>query len=235
MKVVILAGGLGTRIREETVSKPKPLIKIGGKPIIWHIMKNLSAYGDHEFIICCGYKGKMIKEFCKNKSLPWKIKTVDTGLKTMTGGRLKKIRKYVENETFVVTYGDDLKNINLKKLVNFHRRTKKTVTLTAFQPVGRFGLLEMEKNSISKIREKIPGDGYWYNGGYYVMEPKIFNYLKNDKTVLEKHPLNKLAKEKQVNAFKYFGSYQPMDTFEDKKKLEKMWKEGNAYWKNWKD
>jgi len=232
MKVVILAGGYGTRINEETRFRPKPLIKIGEKPIIWHIMKHYSAYGINEFIICCGYKGEMIQEYFRGIKEKWDVKTIDTGLETMTGGRLKKIQDYVNDETFCITYGDDLKNINIDELVKFHKKSEKSVTLSAFQPVGRFGLLELHNNDVLKISEKIPGDGYWYNGGYYVVEPNIFEYLKDESTVWEKEPLNKLAEQNQVSTFKYNGPYQSMDTLEDKKKLEKMWEEGNAYWKS---
>jgi len=232
MKVVILAGGYGTRINEETRFRPKPLIKIGEKPIIWHIMKHYSAYGINEFIICCGYKGEMIQEYFRGIKEKWDVKTIDTGLETMTGGRLKKIQDYVNDETFCITYGDDLKNINIDELVKFHKKSEKSVTLSAFQPMGRFGLLELHNNDVLKISEKIPGDGYWYNGGYYVVEPNIFEYLKDESTVWEKEPLNKLAEQNQVSTFKYNGPYQSMDTLEDKKKLEKMWEEGNAYWKS---
>ena len=231
MKVVILAGGYGTRISEETNFRPKPLIKIGEKPIIWHIMKHYSDYGINEFIICCGYKGEMIQEYFKENNEKWDVKTIDTGLKTMTGGRLKKIQKYVDDETFCITYGDDLKNINIDELIEFHNKSEKSVTLSAFQPGGRFGLLELHNDNVLKISKKIPGDGYWYNGGYYVVEPNIFEYLENESTILEES-LNKLATESQVSAYKYDGPYQPMDTLEDKKKLEKMWNEGNAYWKS---
>ena len=231
MKVVILAGGYGTRINEETSLRPKPLIKIGEKPIIWHIMKHYSNYGINEFIICCGYKGEMIQEYFKENNEKWDVKTIDTGLETMTGGRLKKIQKYVNDETFCVTYGDDLKNINIDELIEFHNKSEKSVTLSAFQPRGRFGLLELHNDDVLKISEKFPGDGYWYNGGYYVVEPNIFEYLENESTILEES-LNKLAIENQVSAYKYNGPYQPMDTLEDKKKLEKMWNEGNAYWKS---
>ena len=164
MKVVILAGGYGTRINEETSLRPKPLIKIGEKPIIWHIMKHYSNYGINEFIICCGYKGEMIQEYFKENNEKWDVKTIDTGLETMTGGRLKKIQKYVNDETFCVTYGDDLKNINIDELIEFHNKSEKSVTLSAFQPRGRFGLLELHNDDVLKISEKIPGDGYWYNG-----------------------------------------------------------------------
>ena len=231
MKVVILAGGYGTRISEETNFRPKPLIKIGEKPIIWHIMKHYSDYGINEFIICCGYKGEMIQEyFDRSDSESWNIQLVDTGLDTMTGGRLKRIQDYVD-DTFCVTYGDDLKNINIDELIEFHNKSEKSVTLSAFQPGGRFGLLELHNDNVLKISKKIPGDGYWYNGGYYVVEPNIFEYLENESTILEES-LNKLATESQVSAYKYDGPYQPMDTLEDKKKLEKMWNEGNAYWKS---
>jgi glucose-1-phosphate cytidylyltransferase len=232
MKVVILAGGYGTRINEEAKFRPKPLIEIGGYPIIWHIMKHYSIYGINEFIICCGYKGEMIQEYFKENKEKWDVKTIDTGLETMTGGRLKKISDYIDNETFCITYGDDLKNIDINELIRFHKKSRKSVTLSAFQPTGRFGLLELDNDNVLKISEKVPGDGYWYNGGYYVVEPNIFEYLENDSTIWEKEPLNKLAAENQVSAYKYNGPYQPMDTLEDKKKLEKMWNEDKAYWRS---
>ena len=231
MKAVILAGGYGTRISEESSLKPKPMIEIGGKPILWHILKIYSNYGINEFIICCGYKGNKIKEYFGNiDSTLWDVELVDTGLHTMTGGRLKRIQDHID-DTFCVTYGDDLKNINIDELIEFHNKSEKSVTLSAFQPGGRFGLLELHNDNVLKISKKIPGDGYWYNGGYYVVEPNIFEYLENESTILEES-LNKLATESQVSAYKYDGPYQPMDTLEDKKKLEKMWNEGNAYWKS---
>jgi glucose-1-phosphate cytidylyltransferase len=232
MKVVILAGGYGTRINEEAKFRPKPLVEIGGYPIIWHIMKHYSKYGINEFIICCGYKGEMIQEYFKKNKEKWDVKTVDTGVETMTGGRLKKISKYIDNETFCITYGDDLKNIDINELIRFHKKLGKSVTLSAFQPTGRFGLLELDNDNVLKISEKVPGDGYWYNGGYYVVEPNIFEYLENESTIWEKEPLNKLAIENQVSVYKYSGPYQPMDTLEDKKKLEKMWNKDKAYWKS---
>ena len=233
MKAVILAGGRGTRLVEETKSKPKPMIKIGGKPILWHIMKIFSHYNINEFIICCGYKQEIIKEYFENISEKWSVEVVDTGLDTMTGGRIKRIEKYLNNEKFFLLYGDDLKPVNITELLNFHTKNKKLVTVTAAQPPGRFGILKLEENNVVEMREKPPGDENWINGGYYVLEPKIFNYISKDSDIWENGPLNKLIEEKQVSAFKYTGIYQPLDTLNDKIDLEKMWNDGKPYWKVW--
>ena len=233
MKAVILAGGRGTRLVEETKSKPKPMIKIGGKPILWHIMKIFSHYNINEFIICCGYKQEIIKEYFENISEKWSVEVVDTGLDTMTGGRIKRIEKYLNNEKFFLLYGDDLKPVNITELLNFHTKNKKLVTVTAAQPPGRFGILKLEENNVVEMREKPPGDENWINGGYYVLEPKIFNYISKDSEIWESGPLNKLIEEKQVSAFKYNGIYQPLDTLNDKIDLEKMWDDGKPYWKVW--
>jgi len=230
---VILAGGRGTRLVEETKSKPKPMIKIGGKPILWHIMKIFSHYNINEFIICCGYKQEIIKEYFENISEKWSVEVVDTGLDTMTGGRIKRIEKYLNNEKFFLLYGDDLKPVNITELLNFHTKNKKLVTVTAAQPPGRFGILKLEENNVVEMREKPPGDENWINGGYYVLEPKIFNYISKDSEIWESGPLNKLIEEKQVSAFKYNGIYQPLDTLNDKIDLEKMWDDGKPYWKVW--
>jgi len=230
---VILAGGRGTRLVEETKSKPKPMIKIGGKPILWHIMKIFSHYNINEFIICCGYKQEIIKEYFENISEKWSVEVVDTGLDTMTGGRIKRIEKYINNEKFFLLYGDDLKPVNITELLNFHTKNKKLVTVTAAQPPGRFGILKLEENNVVEMREKPPGDENWINGGYYVLEPKIFNYISKDSEIWESGPLNKLIEEKQVSAFKYNGIYQPLDTLNDKIDLEKMWDDGKPYWKVW--
>ena len=233
MKAVILAGGRGTRLVEETKSKPKPMIEIGEKPILWHIMKIFSHYNINDFVICCGYRGEIIKEYFENISEKWNIDLVDTGLDTMTGGRIKRIQKYIDNKRFFLLYGDDLKSVNIPELLNFHIKNKKLVTVTAAQPPGRFGILKLDEDNVIEMREKPPGDESWINGGYYVLEPEIFNYLSKDSDVWEGEPLHKLIKEKQVSAFKYNGIYQPLDTLRDKINLEKMWDDGNPYWKVW--
>ena len=233
MKAVILAGGRGTRLVEETKSKPKPMIEIGGKPILWHIMKIFSHYNINEFVICCGYKGEIIKEYFENISEKWNIELVETGLDTMTGGRIKRIEKYIPDEKFFLLYGDDLKPVNITKLLDFHAKNKKFVTVTAAQPPGRFGILKLEENNVIEMREKPPGDETWINGGYYVLESEIFDYISRDSDIWENEPLDKLIKEKQVSAFKYNGIYQPLDTLNDKTNLEKMWDGGKPYWKVW--
>lgn len=233
MKCVILAGGFGTRIGEETKIKPKSLIEIGNKPILWHIMKIYSFYGINEFVICCGYKSKLIKKFSEDLAEPWKITAIDTGLNTMTGGRIKRVQKYLENETFCLTYGDDLKRINIANLITFHKKQKKFVTLSAAQPPGRFGILKLENNNVVELREKPLGDGNIINGGYYVLEPEVFDYISGDSTVWENESLRQLIKENQVSACKYTGLYQPMDTLQDKKNLENLWNSGDVYWKVW--
>ena len=233
MKAVILAGGRGTRLSEETQMRPKPMLKIGEKPALWHIMKIFSHYNINDFVICCGYKGEIIKEYFENISEKWNIELVDTGLDTMTGGRIKRIQKYIDNKRFFLLYGDDLKSVNIPELLNFHIKNKKMVTVTAAQPPGRFGILKLDEDNVIEMREKPPGDESWINGGYYVLEPEIFNYLSKDSDVWEGEPLHKLIKEKQVSAFKYNGIYQPLDTLRDKINLEKMWDDGNPYWKVW--
>jgi len=258
MKVVILCGGLGTRLREETEVRPKPMVEIGGKPILWHIMKIYSAFGFNEFIICLGYKGYMIKEYFSNYFLhqsdvtidiksnkievhnnvcePWKVTLVDTGLNTMTGGRIKRIKNYIKNETFMVTYGDGVGNIDLKKLLDFHKNHGKYATLTAVQPLGRFGALEINtKDEIINFQEKPKGDKAWINGGFFVLEPQIFDYINGDETIWEREPLEKLAKNGQLAAYKHKGFWMCMDTLRDKKELEALWNSGNAPWKIWKD
>ena len=233
MKAVILAGGRGTRLVEETKSKPKPMVRIGDKPILWHIMKIFSYYDINEFVLCCGYKYEIIKEYFENISENWSVEVVDTGLDTMTGGRIKRIEKYINNEKFFLLYGDDLKSVNITELLNFHIKNKKFVTVTAAQPPGRFGILKLEENNVIEMREKPPGDENWINGGYYILEPEIFNYISKDSDIWENGPLNKLIEEKQVSAFKYTGIYQPLDTLNDKIDLEKMWNDGKPYWKVW--
>ena len=233
LKAVILAGGRGTRLSEETQTKPKPMINIGEKPAIWHIMKIYSTYGINDFVICCGYKYEIIKEYFENISEKWSVEVVDTGLDTMTGGRIKRIEKYINNEKFFLLYGDDLKSVNITELLNFHIKNKKFVTVTAAQPPGRFGILKLEEDNVVEMREKPPGDENWINGGYYILEPEIFNYISKDSDIWENAPLNKLIEEKQVSAFKYTGIYQPLDTLNDKIDLEKMCNDGKPYWKVW--
>ncbi len=257
MKAVILAGGLGTRISEETSVRPKPMVEIGGKPILWHIMKIYSTHGINDFIICCGYKGYVIKEYFANYFLhmsdvtfdmrfnqmnvhagnaePWRVTLVDTGENTMTGGRLKRVREHVGNETFCFTYGDGVSNVNITKLINFHQEQKNFATLTAVQPPGRFGaiILGHEQTKISSFREKPEGDGAWINGGYFVLEPDVINLIADDTTVWEQQPLEKLAEMEQLCAYKHEGFWQPMDTLRDKNYLEELWNNGKAPWKVW--
>ncbi|MDE2588274.1 MAG: glucose-1-phosphate cytidylyltransferase [Patescibacteria group bacterium] len=234
MKAVILAGGLGTRISEETYLKPKPLIEIGGMPIIWHIMKIYSQYGINEFVVCCGYKGNMVKDYFNEfNSESWDIKTIDTGLNTMTGGRIKRIQKFVEIDTFCLSYGDDLKKVNITQLIDFHKKTKRLATVTITKPQPRFGIIEVEGDKVIDIKEKSKIDEKWINGGYFVLEPGIFDYINGDDTVWENEPLKKLASIGQLSAFKYEDEYYPLDTLYDKNELEKLWKTGKAYWKTW--
>ncbi|EJU21043.1 glucose-1-phosphate cytidylyltransferase [Peptoanaerobacter stomatis] len=257
MKVVILAGGFGTRISEESHLKPKPMIEIYGMPILWHIMKSYSHYGYNDFIICCGYKGYVIKEYFaeyylhnsditfdftnnnkmtihNNVAEPWKVTLVDTGLNTMTGGRLKRIQKYLGNETFMLTYGDGVCDINLNKLEEFHESHKKTATITAIQPGGKFGALDInDKGQIETFIEKRKEDGGWINGGYMVLNPEIFNLIEDDNTVLEKYPLEELSRRKELIAYKYDGFWQCMDTLRDKIYLEELLTKNQAPWKVW--
>lgn len=256
MKAVILAGGLGTRISEETTIKPKPMVEIGGKPILWHIMKIYSAYGINEFIVCCGYKGYMIKEYFANYFLhmsditfdmehnkmqvherhaePWKVTLVDTGEQTMTGGRIKRVGDYVKNEEcFCLTYGDGVANIDIAALIAFHKAQKVKATLTATMPPGRFGALDMTANKVNSFREKPKGDGGMINGGFFVLSPKILDYLEDDSTVWEREPLERLAEEGNLAAFPHQGFWQPMDTLRDKVLLEELWQTGKAPWKTW--
>ncbi len=255
MKVVILAGGFGTRISEETYLKPKPMIEIGGMPILWHIMKNYSYYGINDFVICCGYKGYLIKEYFANYFLhrsdvtfdiknnkmevhekfaePWKVTLVDTGLNTMTGGRLKKVKSYLENDTFCFTYGDGLSKIDISKLIKFHKDSQTIATVTAVQPPEKFGKMNLIENKVSNFKEKPIGDGGWINGGYFVLEPDVFDFIKDENTIWEKEPLETLSKNNQLSAFRYEDFWHPVDTLWDKKYLEKMWEEGRAPWKIW--
>ncbi len=256
MKIVILAGGLGTRLNEETVTKPKPMVEIGGMPILWHIMKIYSHYGFNEFIICLGYKGYYIKEwfnnyylhnsdvtisleknsieYHKNRSEKWKITLVDTGDNTMTAGRVKRIQDYIGNETFMLTYGDGLSDINIKSLVDFHQKNKSTATVTSVIPEGKFGTVIInDEYSVTSFSEKTDNK-HRINGGFFVFEPKIFDYLKGgDEIMLEKGPMENLSKDGQLKAFLHDGFWKPMDTINDKNKLEDLWKSGNAPWKIW--
>lgn len=255
MKVVLLAGGLGTRISEESHLKPKPMIEIGGRPILWHIMKIYSKYGLNDFVICCGYKSYVIKEYFANyflhlsdvtfdlknnkmevhhnESEPWKVTLVDTGEDTMTGGRIKRVRKYLGDEDFCLTYGDGLADIDLPKLLEFHKAHGGLATLTAAQPPGRFGALGLNGNLIESFKEKPMGDGNWINGGFFVLNPKVIDLISDDTTVWEKGPLEKLAEAKQLHAFKHSGFWQPMDTLRDKNHLEDLWQKNKAPWKKW--
>jgi glucose-1-phosphate cytidylyltransferase len=254
MKAVILAGGHGTRISEETQIKPKPLIEIGGMPILWHIMKTYSTYDINEFVICCGYKGYMIKEYFANYFLhmsdvtfdikqnkmevhqkfaePWKITLIDTGLDTLTGGRLKRVSKYLD-DTFCFTYGDGLSDVNISNLINFHKKSKTLATVTAIQPPGKFGVLNIKNERVVNFNEKIPGDGGWINGGYFVLEPEVLDYIENDKTIWEREPLEKLTKGGNLSAYRHTGFWHPVDTLWDKKHLEELWNTENAKWKSW--
>ena len=233
MKAVILAGGYGTRISEESHLKPKPMIEIGGKPILWHILKIYSNYDINEFIICCGYKGEQIKEyFDKLDSTLWDIQLVDTGLDTLTGGRLKRIQDHID-DTFCVTYGDGLSDIDINSLISFHQEKKSLATLTAIHPPERFGVLNLSGDYVTEFHEKHSGESSWINGGFFVFEPGIFDYLQDDLTILEKTPLETLAKEKKLTAFKHNGFWYPMDTIRDKKHLENLWYSNKAPWKTW--
>ena len=233
MKAVILAGGYGTRISEESYLKPKPMIEIGGKPILWHILKTYSKYDVNEFVICCGYKGEQIKEyFTKLDSTSWDIQLVDTGLDTLTGGRLKRIQDHID-DTFCVTYGDGLSDIDISRLISFHKEKNILATLTAIHPPERFGVLNLSGDYVTEFHEKHSGVDSWINGGFFVFEPGIFDYLQDDLTVLEKTPLETLAKEKKLAAFKHNGFWYPMDTQRDKKYLESLWSSNNAPWKIW--
>jgi glucose-1-phosphate cytidylyltransferase len=256
MKAVILAGGLGTRISEETENKPKPMIEIGGKPILWHIMKIYSAHGINDFIICCGYKGYLIKEYFANyflhtsdvtfdlqknsmevhsrRSEPWTVTLVDTGESTMTGGRLKKIKKYIENEdAFCFTYGDGVSDVNITELVKLHSEKGKLATMTAVAPPGRFGALDISEDLVEVFKEKPKGDGGRINGGFFVLSPKVLDYIDDDMTTWEREPLEKLSSDRQLVAFEHDGFWQPMDTLRDKMHLEQLWAENNAQWKLW--
>ena len=234
MKAVILAGGYGTRISEESQLKPKPMIEIGGMPILWHIMKIYSKYKINDFVICCGYKGNIIKEyFNKSDFSSWNIELVDTGLDTMTGGRIKKIQNLID-DTFCLTYGDGLSNVNINNLISFHKKNKSVGTLTAIHPPERFGVLTLSENLVTEFNEKHTGESSWINGGFFVFEPELFDYIRSgDSTILEKTPLETLAKEQRLTAFKHTGFWHPMDTLRDKKYLEELWTLKNPPWKIW--
>jgi glucose-1-phosphate cytidylyltransferase len=254
MKAVILAGGLGTRISEESVSRPKPMIEVGGRPILWHIMKMYSSHEINEFVICCGYKGYLIKEYFANyflhmsdvtidmtnnsievhdkKAEPWKVTLIDTGESTQTGGRLKRVADYLDDD-FCMTYGDGVGSVDISSLVKFHQAHGKLATMTAVQPPGRFGALEVNGTQVNSFLEKPQGDGGWINGGFFVLNPKVFELISGDETLWEKQPLEKLAKQGQLQSFFHSGFWQPMDTLRDKNHLEELWAEGKAPWKFW--
>jgi len=257
MKVVILAGGFGTRISEESYLRPKPMIEIGEKPILWHIMKLYSYYGYNDFIICAGYKQHIIKEWFSNYYLynsdvtfdfskreidvtihssfsePWKVTIIDTGLQTLTGGRIKRIQQYVENERFFLTYGDGVADINIEKLLDFHKKQGSVCTLTAVQPEGRFGILDIDGNTVKSFREKNKNDMGWINAGFMVVEPEVFQYIEGDQVVFEKEPLETIAKNSKLSCYKHMGFWQCMDTMRDKEKLEKLWESNHAPWRIW--
>ena len=234
MKAVILAGGYGTRISEESHLKPKPMIKIGEMPILWHIMKIYSEYNINDFVICCGYKEEMIKEyFSKFDSKSWNIELVNTGLDTMTGGRIKRIQNHID-DTFCLTYGDGLSDVNITDLISFHKEKKSLATLTAVHPPERYGVVNLSGHYVTEFREKHTSESSWINGGFFVFEPEIFDYLQDgDSTILEKKPLETLAKEQQLTAFKHTGFWHPMDTLRDKNHLENLWNAKKAPWKIW--
>jgi glucose-1-phosphate cytidylyltransferase len=257
MKVVILAGGFGTRISEESAIKPKPMIDIGHKPILWHIMKIYAAHGLTDFVICCGHRGDMMKDYFANYFLhksdvtfdlqknkvevhqnnaePWRVTLVDTGDKSMTGGRIKRIRSYVDGEAFCLTYGDGVSDVNIRDLIEFHRKQKRLATLTAVQPPGRFGAFTLERDqmSIPTFREKADGDGAWVNGGFFVLQPEVMDYIEGDATVWEREPMERLAAEGQLAAYRHSGFWQPMDTLRDRMYLEDLWAKDKAPWKIW--
>lgn len=256
MKVVILAGGYGTRLAEETETRPKPMVEIGERPVLWHIMKLYSGFGFNDFVICLGYKGYMIKEYFANyflhqtdvtvdlktngiefhhsKAEPWRITLVDTGAETMTGGRVRRVRDYTNGAPFLLTYGDGLADVDINALWEFHKKHKRLATLTAVQPAGRFGILNIgQDGGISSFMEKPRGDGAWANGGFFVMEPGVFDYIDGDSAILERDPLERLAKDGQLMAYRHGGFWQAMDTLRDKRHLEELWQKGGAPWKLW--
>ena len=254
MQAVILAGGLGTRLSEETYNKPKPMVEIGGKPILWHILKIYSFYDINDFIICCGYKGYLIKEYFANYFLHnsdvtldlsnnsievhsknseiWKVTLIDTGENTLTGGRLARVKRFL-NDTFCFTYGDGLADINIRELINSHKQNQKKATLSAVKPPGRFGSLEFERGKLINFQEKPKGDGSWINGGFFVLEPSVIDFISGDLCTWEQEPLQNLAKDGELNAYHHDGFWQPMDTLRDKNNLERLWSSGQAPWKLW--
>lgn len=256
MKAVILAGGLGTRISEETHLRPKPMIEIGGKPILWHILKIYSHHGINDFIICCGYKGYVIKEYFANyflhisdvtfdmsdntmqvhasKGEPWKVTLVDTGEKTLTGGRLRRVRNFLDDQPFCFTYGDGVADVNITELVAHHHAEGRKATLTAVQPPGRFGSLAFERGRVMRFEEKPQGDGSWINGGFFVLDPSVIDLIDGDACTWEEAPLKTLAEENELSAYHHTGFWQPMDTLRDKNLLEELWQNGDAPWKSWK-
>lgn len=257
MKVVLLAGGLGTRLSEETDLKPKPMVEIGGKPILWHIMKHYASHGFNEFFVLLGYKGYVIKEFFANyflhindvtfdleknemkihdnRSENWKVSLIDTGLNTMTGGRIKRMKDYIGNEPFLLTYGDGVSDIDLTELVKYHKQHGKKITMTAVQPEGRFGVLRINErtNVVNSFFEKPENDGAWINGGFFVCEPGVLNYIEDDSTIFERQPLEKLAHENELVAYKHYNFWKCMDTLRDKNQLNELWESGHAPWKTW--
>ncbi|MFA6054899.1 MAG: glucose-1-phosphate cytidylyltransferase [Thermodesulfovibrionales bacterium] len=256
MKVILLAGGFGTRISEESHLRPKPMIEIGDKPLIWHIMKTYSYYGFNDFIVCLGYKGYIIKEYFANyflhqsditidldknrieahdsKAEPWKITLVDTGLNTLTGGRIKRVRKYLNKNTFMLTYGDGVGDIDIRRLLDFHKNHGKYATITAVQPPGRFGSMNLgDGDNVLSFQEKPKGDNAWINGGFFVLEPQVMDYIEGDETLWEKEPLERLAKDGQLLAYKHYGFWKPMDTLRDKTELENLWNSEKSPWNVW--
>ena len=255
MKCVVLAGGVGSRIAEESQARPKPMVEIGGKPMLWHVLKIYSAHGIRDFVICTGYRGFMIKEYFANYFLhssdvtfrmsdnrmevhekhaePWNVTVVDTGESTNTGGRLRRVKKYVGDETFCMTYGDGVGNVNVKEGIRFHQKQKTLATVTAVQPPGRFGALEVKKDRVESFIEKPVGDGGWINGGFFVLEPKVLDFIKDDGVIWEREPLRKLASQKELSAYRHQGFWHPMDTLRDRQYLEGLWASGKAPWKNW--
>ncbi|MGB0416596.1 MAG: glucose-1-phosphate cytidylyltransferase [Coraliomargarita sp.] len=255
MKAVLLAGGLGTRLSEETHLKPKPMVEIGGYPILWHIMKTYAAYGVNDFIICAGYRGYLIKEYFANYFLHmsdvtfdmelntfevhrkraenWKVTVVDTGEATMTGGRLRRVRDYIGDETFCFTYGDGVGDVKIDALIDLHRKAQRKATLTAVQPPGRYGALSISGDCVTRFQEKPEGDGAWINGGFFVLEPSAIDYIDHDQIPWESEPLEALARDQQLSVYKHSGFWRPMDTLRDRNQLEEMWNSGNAPWRVW--
>jgi len=255
MKVVILAGGFGTRLSEETLLRPKPMVDIGGMPILWHIMKIYSSFGLNDFVICCGYKGYLIKEFFanyflhlsdvtidlannemkihQNQSEPWKVTLIDTGISTMTGGRLRRVKEHLEGQDFCFTYGDGVGNIDIQSLIDSHKKNKTLATLTAVRSPGRFGIISLKDNFVENFEEKPMDNNSWINGGFFVLSPGIFDYIESDETVWEAEPLKNLALNNQLAAFKHYDFWQPMDTLRDQMHLEDLWKNNKAPWKTW--